>query len=279
MSNHRSVPPSDKSRDITSVTAGPLLMTPEPPPFRLPSLTCYFPLGDPRVPVEMVDVYADQGVDVLEIGLASPDPYLDGPDVRGSMARAISRWAGPDRARADLDRLLDRLARRGAAPATLLMSYADADHPGIDDPAFWAGLDSLLVVAPEAAWLRHRIEACARAAGLHPSVFLSLPVSPAGLEAARAARFYVMLQAVAGVTGPRDGVDPGNAARIADLRRAGVSLPILPGFGISTGAQAAALRAMGADGVVVGSSVLRMAIAGAAPLAALLQDLRRCLDG
>lgn len=247
---------------------------PARPALRLPALACYFPLGDPRVPVEMVDVYADHGVDVLEIGLASADPFMDGPEVRGSMARADR-----SRARADLDRLLNRLARRGDAPARLLMCYADTDHPGRTEPAFWAGLDSVLVVAPEEAPLRLQIEATARAAGVAPSAFLSLPVSAQGLEAARRAGFYVMLQAVEGVTGPRDSVDPGNAARIAALRAAGVGTPILPGFGISTGAQARILRDMGADGVVVGSTVLKAALAGPAPLATLLRDLRRGLDG
>lgn len=248
--------------------------TPAPRRFRLPALACYFPLGDPRVPVGMADVYADHGVDVLEIGLASADPFLDGPEVRGSMARADR-----SRARADLDRLLDRLARRGDAPACLLMCYADADHPGRAEPAFWAGLDSVLVVASEAAPLRRQIEATARAAGLSPSAFLSLPVGAAGLEAARSAGFYVMLQAAEGLTGPREEVDPGNAGRIAALRAAGVAAPVLPGFGVSTGAQARALRDMGADGVVAGSSVLKAALAGAAPLAALLRDLREGLDG
>lgn len=239
-----------------------------------PLLSCYFPLGDPFVPVSLLDIYVEQGVDVIEIGLSSPHPYLDGPDVSQSMSRADR-----SRARRDLDVVLDRLARHRRAPATLLMSYADQDHPGLGDAAFWSGLGSLLVVAPETDAVRRQLEANAQKAGLKPSCFVPLPMTEAGIAAARQAEFYVMLQAAAGVTGPRASVDPGNIDRIAALRQAGVTAPILPGFGISTGEQARMIVQLGGDGVVVGSETLRAALAGLAALAKLLGDLRRGLDG
>lgn len=239
-----------------------------------PLLSCYFPLGDPLVPVDLLDLYAEHGVDVVEIGLASPDPYLDGPDVRQSMARADR-----GRARADLDAVLDRLARQDRPMAALLMTYADAGHPGLDDAGFWAGLDSLLVVAPPADPLRHRLERTAMAAGLQCSAFLSLPLSDGEVAAARDCGFYVMLQAVAGVTGPRAAVDPDNAGRIALLRRLGIAAPILAGFGVSRGAHARELVRLGADGVVVGSEVLRACLAGSGQLGQLLGELREGLDG
>ena len=237
-------------------------------------LSCYFPLGDPAVPLDLLDIYAEEGVDVLEIGMASPDPYLDGPDVRQSMARADR-----NKARRDLDLMLDRLARHGRPPAALLMTYVDAAHPGLDGPSFWAGLDSLLVVAPETDPLRQRLEDTAQAAGIALSAFLALPMIDDAISAAKRAAFYVMLQASAGVTGPRDTVDPANADNIAFLRQAGVTAPILPGFGISRGEHARTVRSLGGDGVVVGSSVLRAAIEGPVALRGLLQDLRRGLDG
>ncbi len=241
---------------------------------KTPLLSCYFPLGDPLVPVELIDVYAGEGVDVIEIGLASPDPYLDGSAVRQSMARADR-----SRARRDLDLLLARLSRHRLRPAALLMTYADENHPGLVDEDFWNGLDSLLVVAPEADPLRQTLEATAGLAGLERSAFVALPIGKDAVEAARRAEFYVMLQAAAGVTGPRAAVDPGNAERIAGLRRAGVAAPILPGFGISSGEQARAVVELGGSGVVVGSEALRAALSGPTRLAGLLGDLRRGLDG
>lgn len=261
---------------MPSQTAFPTPFASTGPGTHRPQLACYFPLGDPLVPVELLDLYADAGVDVIEIGLSAANPTLDGAEVRASMARADR-----NRARADLEQVLERLARRRHAPATLLMGYAEATHPGRGVSQFWSGLDSTLVVRPDPAAeeLARGIEACAAAAGLRPSAFLALPLTDDSLAMARAAGFYVMLQAAEGVTGQRATVDPGNAARIARLRAGGVTRPILPGFGISTGAQARALCRMGADGVVVGSTVLRAALKGRAALAGLLAELRDGLDG
>ena len=50
----------------------------------------YFTLADPLVPTGNIDLYADAGVDVVECGWPARNPYLDGPDVRASMARALS---------------------------------------------------------------------------------------------------------------------------------------------------------------------------------------------
>jgi tryptophan synthase alpha chain len=238
-----------------------------------PILSCYFPLGDPRVPLEMVDIYADQGVDVLEIGLSSVDPFMDGAHVRASMAR--SQDADP---RKHLDALTDRLARRDVAPKTLLMCYADAAHPGRSDLEFWSGLDSCLIVARESSQSAHTIRKTAIRGGVSESVFVGLPLDPLAVAAARDAKFYVMLQANAGMTGPRKQIDPESRNRIAQLRAEGVTVPILLGFGISNGAQARSALQLGADGAIVGSQVLLAALDGTGALAGLLNDLRRGLD-
>jgi tryptophan synthase alpha chain len=222
----------------------------------------------------LLDVYVDCGVDVLEVALASPKPYLDGADISQSMARADRETA-----RRDLDAVLVSLARHRHRPSVLLMSYADSDHPGLDDKNFWSGLDSLLVVAPENDVVRLKLEAEARVAGLRPSCFVALPMSDADVVAACHAEFYVMLQAADGATGVRATLDPANVDRIAALRTAGVTAPILPGFGISTGEQARGIVQWGGDGVVVGSAALRAALAGPEALAELLSSLRLGLDG
>ena len=238
-----------------------------------PLLSCYFPLGDERVPVELLDVYAGEGVDIIEIGMASPDPYLDGADVRASMARADrAHW------RADLDAVLNRLAGYRNPPRALLMTYADAAHPGLAAPDLWRGLDSLLVVAEPGDAMAKRLEQQAEAHGVPISPFLALPLGDDALARARAAGFYIMLQAHDGPTGPRATLDPANQGRIARLREAGATAPILLGFGISSGAQASAAMALGADGVIVGSKVLQKALEGRAALSTLLSDLRSGLD-
>ncbi|MGV0820650.1 tryptophan synthase subunit alpha [Martelella sp. AMO21009] len=236
-------------------------------------LSCYFPLGDQQVSPDLLDIYAGEGVDVIEIGMASPDPFLDGPDVRQSMQRADrGRW------RTDLDAVLERLAKFRDPPRALLMTYADPAHPGLVDSDLWRGLDSLLVVAKHDDPLAMRLERSAAENGVALSPFLSLPLNENTIERAREAGFYIMLQAHAGATGPRETLDPENGARIARLRAAGARRPILLGFGISGGRQARQAMELGADGVIVGSQVLRAALAGGEALRTLLRDLRSGLD-
>jgi tryptophan synthase alpha chain len=237
-------------------------------------LTVYFPLADPAVPVETIDLYAGAGVDIVEFGWPARNPYLDGPDVSASMARALSGAPA-----AALKAARGRLARKSASPKALVMTYAERPHPALVERGVFDGVDGVLVVAPPNDERRAAIEREAREAGAAISVFVPIVPDPGDEAAAGQADFYVMLQAAAGLTGPRASVDPANAARIARLRAGGVAAPILLGFGVSNGEQARAAVGFGADGVVVGSAALRAALAGPAELKALLKDLRMGLDG
>ncbi len=237
-------------------------------------LVVYFPLADPAFPIDLLDLYVEAGIDIVEFGWPAREPYLDGPDVRASMARALSGAPA-----AALSSARERLARGAAGASALVMTYAEDDCPMLAEPGFLHGNDGVLVVAPPHDGLRVAIERQAHISRAAVSVFLPLPLDPDNVAAARRADGYVMLQAAEGLTGPRASLDPANAARIAGLRADRVAAPILVGFGISNGEQARAAVALGADGVVVGSAALRAALQGRAELAALLKDLRRGLDG
>jgi tryptophan synthase alpha chain len=98
------------------------------------------------------------------------------------------------------------------------------------------------------------------------------------IEAAKVCDSYVMLQATEGVTGPRPDLDPANAEKINRLRAAGVTAPILLGFGISTADQAKAAIELGADGVVIGSMCLRKAREGESAIRDFVRDVRDAID-
>ena len=237
-------------------------------------LVVYFPLADPAVPADFIDLYGDAGVDIVECGWPARNPYLDGPDVSASMARALSGAPA-----AALKAARDWLALKREGPKVLVMCYAEQDHPALVERGVFDRVDGVLVVAPPNDQRRAAIERQARASGAAISVFVPLAPDPGDEAAAAKADFYVMAQAAAGLTGPRASLDPANAGRIASLRASGVTAPILLGFGVSNGEQARAAIGLGADGVVVGSAALRAALAGRAELAVLLKDLRTGLDG
>src|SRR5207247_1044520 len=72
------------------------------------------------------------------------------------------------------------------------------------------------------------------------------------------ARGFVYTVSVTGTTGERSGVAATLPAVIARVKAA-ADVPVALGFGISTPADAAAAAAAGADGVIVGSRLVRAA--------------------
>jgi tryptophan synthase alpha chain len=86
------------------------------------------------------------------------------------------------------------------------------------------------------------------------------------------ARGFVYTVAVLGITGERSGLAAGLADVLARAK-AHTDVPVAAGFGISTPDDAAAAVAAGADGVIVGSRLVRAALeaddAGEDPAAAV----------
>jgi tryptophan synthase alpha chain len=90
----------------------------------------------------------------------------------------------------------------------------------------------------------------------------------------RQARGFVYAVSVTGTTGERGGVSAELGAMIARAKaRAGV--PVAVGFGIGTPEAAAAVADAGADGVIVGSRLIRAASESSQPAAAVGDLVRR----
>lgn len=240
-----------------------------------PGLICYLPLGDPLAPGDAADRYVAAGVDVIEIGIPVPHPYLDGSSVRDSMARALAAGMTVDRAAQETARLRERYPSQ----AMVWVTYGPAvDEDSLVTLAARAGVDGVLF--PEPARYFSGLARRLRDVDVHHLHFLHRDASDAEVEQARASGGYVMLQAIHGQTGTGrpDEPLPDSRAQIARLRAAGVTAPIALGVGISTAAHVRQAVAMGADAVIVGTAVLNAALAGPETLDALLRDLRAVED-
>lgn len=212
--------------------------------------------GDPSLErtVEVAVELERGGVDVLELGVPFSDPLADGPVIQRASERALRRGT----------RLSDvlgaaRAIRKRSQLPLLLFSYLNPLLSlGLQRLALEArdaGLDGVLVtdLPPEEAggWL-----AAARAAELD-TVFLAAPTS-SGRRLERIAadsRGFVYAVSRTGVTGERDAISADAKPLVARLR-ALTAAPVALGFGISTPQQAAAAAEV-ADGVVVGSALVR----------------------
>jgi tryptophan synthase alpha chain len=82
------------------------------------------------------------------------------------------------------------------------------------------------------------------------------------------ARGFLYTVSLAGTTGERASLD-GSLARTLSRAAAASEVPVAVGFGIGNGRQAAAAADAGADGVIVGTRLVRAAAESADPVAAV----------
>lgn len=221
------------------------------------ALVPFIMAGDPDLDVtrSLIRTAAEAGADLIEIGVPFSDPTADGPALQRSAARAL-------RGGASLPRILEMVAELRAdlaLPFVLFGYYNPIFHYG---PARFAadsrraGVDGLLVVdlPPEESgelWMP------ARQAGLD-LIFLLAPTSDERRVRVvlRRASGFVYYVSMTGVTGSK-AIAPADVSPAVDRLRAQCSLPIGVGFGITSGAEAAAVAAF-ADAVIVGSAIMRL---------------------
>lgn len=233
-----------------------------------PALICYLALGDPQAAYADPEIFIDEGVDVLEVGVPSLNPDLDGPVIADSMRRAVANGVTNDCAAEMITSFREARGR----PAVVWLSYAaNAQEPGFAAAVEASGADGLLVLG-------------AASACLHPPpathAIQFLPHRPTSVEIvqATAATGYLMVAANEGVSGARCGIAPTSASLLARARDAGVRAPAVFGFGIADGAHARRAIDYGADGVVVGTAVLTAAMESRKAVRRLLRELRQALD-
>ena len=202
---------------------------------------------------------ADAGADLLELGIPFSDPLADGPVIHAAGTRALSAGATPHAVLGVCEALSERLP-------VVLMVYANVVLAGGAERfvtrAAAAGAAGLIVPDlphDEAGELRAACDA--EALALVPLVAPTTPPERMD-EIGRDARGFVYAVSLTGTTGERDELPPGLSAMVERVR-ASTALPVAVGFGIATSEQAAAVAEL-ADGVIVGSRLVRAADEGGA---------------
>lgn len=226
----------------------------------------------PERSVELLRALEGAGADVIEVGVPFSDPMADGPVIQASSQAALDQGM-------TLDRTLELVHEAGVSIPLVLFSYLNpivAAGPAVLERAAAAGFHGILLtdlpvgVDPERErWL-----------GTGPLAFVRLvaPTTPAERmrEIGAHGGGFVYLISRLGVTGARDDVPDELPETIARLRGA-TTLPICVGFGISNAAQARRIGSL-ADGVVVGSAIVRAAGESVGAAARLAAGLRAALD-
>ena len=229
---------------------------------RRAALIAYLTAGDPtpeRTP-DLVAALERGGVDLVELGVPFSDPIADGPVIQAAAERALKAGTTV----AGVLEIARRIRQRSEIPLLLFTYLNPVLRYGLDKlagDAKAAEIDGCLLTDVSVEEAEPFVRAM-RAAGLD-TVFLAAPTSTeARLKlVAQYSTGFVYLVSRTGVTGVRAALSESLEPLVRKVRAA-TSLPLAAGFGISTPEQANEAAKM-ADGVVVGSAIVRLIEQGA----------------
>ncbi|MCC8045566.1 MAG: tryptophan synthase subunit alpha [Clostridiales bacterium] len=218
----------------------------------IPFITC----GDPSLEVTEQLVYAMEkaGADLIELGIPFSDPTAEGPVIQEANNRALAGGVTTDK----IFDMVKKIRKNTQIPM-VFMTYANVVFSyGIErfiKTAAEVGMDGIIL--PDVPFEeKEEFAVTCRENGL-ALVSLIAPTSHARIaEIASAAEGFIYCVSSLGVTGVRSEIttDIGEMVRLV---RAASDIPCAIGFGISTPEQAAKM-AREADGVIVGSAIVRI---------------------
>ena len=250
-----------------------------------PALVAYVMGGYPERAgaLAALRVLAEAGADLIELGVPYADPMADGPVIRDAAEAARAAAGGAFGLAETIDLAGEFLSeKREDVPPVALMTYLNPlmrmGLPKAASAMAGAGIGGVIVpdLPPDnpmaARWL-----AASQPLGID-TVFLVAPTSTPERIAtvAESSRGFVYCVSTTGVTGERADL-PAELADLVARVKAASSVPVAVGFGVSSPEQAA-LVAGYADGVVVGSAIVRRQNDSAA-LARFVSDLASAVHG
>jgi tryptophan synthase alpha chain len=223
-------------------------------------LVSYITAGDPSIEEtqEYASALIEGGTDILELGIPFSDPIADGPVIQAASTRALRAGTSPH----DVLACAKKIAGRCDTPIALLSYYNPIFKMGVSSflkECRDSGVDGLVIPDlpfDEAEEYRtncaeHQVDA----------IFLATPTTREDRlrQIIDSSRGFLYLVSVTGVTGERSEIAAETmqtVKRVCSLTNG--RIPVAVGFGISRPDQVRDFRSLGADGIIVGSSLVRI---------------------
>jgi tryptophan synthase alpha chain len=228
----------------------------------MPYMMAGFP--DRETSLAVATAYADSGADLVELGVPFSDPLADGPTIHAAATAALGGGA-------TLATALEICRSISARVPVVLMIYSNMvfAHGGAAEfAAILRASGAAGAIVPDLPLGEgEEIRAAFTAAGL-ALVPLVAPTTPAGRlgRICAVARGFVYVVSTVGTTGEREDL-PEDLEDLVTAAKSESEVPVAVGFGIGTPAQAAQVGRV-ADGVIIGSRLVRAAGEAGSPRAA-----------
>jgi tryptophan synthase alpha chain len=230
--------------------------------------------GDPDIAFtrELLPVAAEAGADLFEVGFPFSDPIADGPVIQASYTRALDKHLKL----ADVFAMLKEVSTRPnwKAPLVAMASYSLMYRKGpaaFIDAAKTAGVSGAVVpdLPVEEA---EELSKLARDRDFKLILLVTPTTSPQRAEkVVKACGGFVYVVSVVGITGAREALPKALREQLARLRTM-TDLPLCVGFGVSKPEHVRELKEI-ADGVIVGSAVVKKLDAAATDRTKALADV------
>lgn len=247
------------------------------------ALMPFITAGDPDAVTtsELLSAAIAAGADMCEVGVPYSDPIADGPVIQASYQRALDRKFKL----AQVFEIGKQVTSKTAAPLVTMVSYAIIHRVGLEryiEQAQAAGYAGAIVpdlLVEEAETLS---AICQRAD--FSLIQLVTPTTPRERQVriASLTSGFIYYVSVTGITGERTALPSDLVDNVAWLREQ-TELPVCIGFGIS-GTETAQQLAPHADGLIVGSAVVRRIAAASSSSEAVqsvsgfVRELRQAID-
>jgi tryptophan synthase alpha chain len=215
------------------------------------------------------------GADVIELGVPFSDPLADGPIIQETSYHALERGVNLK----EILRLVDRVRKSTQVPIALMSYYNPIHRFGEKrclEQAKEAGVDGMIIPdmpIEEADTLikeAHRLQ-------IATIFFISPTTTDQRIKKiVMKSSGFIYYVSVAGVTGARQSL-PGDFVKNIIKVKGMTSKPICVGFGISTAEQAKSVSQV-ADGVIVGSAIMKQLMKHNGDKEQVAKTLRFCHD-
>ncbi len=212
--------------------------------------------GDPDMETsyELIKTMAENGADIIEIGIPFSDPIAEGPVIQAADLRSLSAGTTTDA----LFDLVIRLRKEIDIPF-IFMTYMNPIYVyGTErfmERCAQVGIDGVIVPDVPFEEKAELADYC-KAAGLD-LISMIAPTSEERIETiAREAEGFLYCVSSLGVTGVRSEINTDIGAMVSQVKKV-TDTPVAVGFGISTPQQAKKMAGL-SDGAIVGSAIVKL---------------------
>lgn len=213
--------------------------------------------GDPDLATtaKALEVLANNGADLIELGVPYSDPLADGPTIQAAATRALQKGVQLE----DVLAIVKDAVAKIDVPIILFTYYNPIYYRGVESflkQIKEAGVSGLVVPDLPLEEAEPLLKSAAEI-GIEVILLVAPTSSPERIKAiAEKSQGFIYLVSVTGVTGVRSQMAAEVQDLLANLRHA-TDKPIGVGFGISDPQQAKQIKDWGADAVIVGSAIVK----------------------